>query len=301
VNGPRQVESSVRDGAACGGRRRRRDRSALGIGDRPEDGTSSSSSCATRSPATHQPTTAHGLGGPGRLRRPHPAATPSTALPASGHTEHGPVLASPPRAQKVDRSESAGRPRATTPSSLSWSRWRGRTRPGVSENPGRVAQTRRGVGRCGDRGCHETAAMSEGELHRRARCADQPSQTHRPHVDLRGRQARKVLAEYSAHCNTTATSSAAAASAASGLPDRRARLRGHLAATGPRRPGQRVRARSLNRSVRGYGRVLEPHAPLRGMTMRCAETILWCCSRRRRHSRALTPRSVHVPQSRQGE
>jgi len=53
----------------------------------------------------HQPKTTAGLGGPGRVRRPRPAAAPSTALPSPGHPGHDPALASPPCAQEADLPE----------------------------------------------------------------------------------------------------------------------------------------------------------------------------------------------------
>jgi hypothetical protein len=61
-------------------------------------------------PAPHQPTTAHGLGRAGDLRRPRSAVAPSAAPPSPGHPEHDPALASPPRTPKVDLPEPAGRP-----------------------------------------------------------------------------------------------------------------------------------------------------------------------------------------------
>src|SRR4051794_23559896 len=61
-----------------------------------------------RAPA-QQPETTPGVGGPSRVRRARPAAAQSAALPASGHAEHDPALASAPRAPEVDLSE-PGRP-----------------------------------------------------------------------------------------------------------------------------------------------------------------------------------------------
>jgi hypothetical protein len=56
---------------------------------------------------THSETTA-GLGRPGGLRRPHPAAADEVARPSPGHPGHHPALASPPRAPEVDLPEPAG-------------------------------------------------------------------------------------------------------------------------------------------------------------------------------------------------
>jgi hypothetical protein len=55
-----------------------------------------------RRTAPHQPKTTPGLGGPGRVRRPDPAAASSTALPSPGHPEYDPALASLPGAREVD-------------------------------------------------------------------------------------------------------------------------------------------------------------------------------------------------------
>ena len=91
----------------------------------------------------HQPTTAHGLGGPGRVRRPRPAVAPSTALPSPGHPEHDPPLASPPRRQKMDllqpdrTATDRGRPRR-----LGGANGAGEPALGIHADPGRVAQTR---------------------------------------------------------------------------------------------------------------------------------------------------------------
>ena len=55
-----------------------------------------------RRTAPHQPKTTPGLGGPGRVRRPDPAAASSTALPSPGHPEYDPAPASLPGAREVD-------------------------------------------------------------------------------------------------------------------------------------------------------------------------------------------------------
>ena len=55
----------------------------------------------------NQPETTPGLGRPGRLRRPHPAATGAAARPPPGHPGHRPALAPPPRAPQVDLPEPA--------------------------------------------------------------------------------------------------------------------------------------------------------------------------------------------------
>ena len=53
------------------------------------------------------PDTTLGMGGPGRARRPHPAATDEASRPPPGHPGHHPGLAPSPRVQKVDLPEPA--------------------------------------------------------------------------------------------------------------------------------------------------------------------------------------------------
>src|SRR3954454_4831927 len=55
-----------------------------------------------RRAAPHQPQTAPGVGGPGRVRRARPAAAPSAAMPSPDYPGHDPTLASPHSAPEVD-------------------------------------------------------------------------------------------------------------------------------------------------------------------------------------------------------
>ena len=90
-----------------------------------------------------QPKTTLELGGPGDLRRPRPAATPSAAQPSPGHPGHDPALASSTRAQRMDLSEPS-----RSPTDQRHARRVGRTHGagepelGIQENPGRAARTR---------------------------------------------------------------------------------------------------------------------------------------------------------------
>ena len=91
----------------------------------------------------HQPETPPGLGRPGRVRRPHPAAAPSAARPSPGHPGHDPALAPPPRAPEVDLPEPA---RTTTdrrrPRRAGRADGEGEPELGIPADPGRAAQTR---------------------------------------------------------------------------------------------------------------------------------------------------------------
>ena len=85
------------------------------------------------------------------------------------------------------------------------------------------------------------------------------------------RHLRSVLAQYAAALQpAAAASSAAAASAAPGSACPRADPRQDPASTDPRRPDQRVRARSLKPLVRRHGRVLAPDRP--APRLRCGPT-----------------------------
>src|SRR3954470_20649893 len=53
----------------------------------------------------HQPETTPGLGRPGRLRRPDPAAANEAAQPPPDHPRHDSALAPPPRAPEMDLPE----------------------------------------------------------------------------------------------------------------------------------------------------------------------------------------------------
>ena len=112
---------------------------------------------------------------------------------------------------------------------------------------------RRGAGRCGHRGGQDPAAVSAGELLRRTPRVDRPHRTHRPDADLRGatppQGARRVLRALQ---HAAAASSAAAASTTPGIACPRAGPRQDPASTGPRRPDQRVRTRSLKPLVRRH-------------------------------------------------
>jgi hypothetical protein len=91
----------------------------------------------------HQPTTTPGLGGPGRVRRPHPATAPNTASPSPGHPEHDPALAPPPRRPTMglpppDRT-TTDRRRPRRPGSAHGP---GEPALGIPADPGRAAHTR---------------------------------------------------------------------------------------------------------------------------------------------------------------
>src|SRR4051812_20380590 len=111
----------------------------------PPPRTSSSSCCATRSPysAPRQPETTHGLARPSDLRRPHPTAASTTALPSPGSSEHDLALASPPRPPTMDLPEPV---RTATdrrrPRRLDGADGTGEPAPGVPADPGRAAHTR---------------------------------------------------------------------------------------------------------------------------------------------------------------
>ena len=90
-----------------------------------------------------QPETTLGLGGPGRLRRPDPVAAHEPASPSPGHPGHHPALAPPPRAQEVDLPEPT---RTATdqrrPRRAGRTDGAGEPELGISQDPGRAAQTR---------------------------------------------------------------------------------------------------------------------------------------------------------------
>ena len=116
------------------------------------------------------------------------------------------------------------------------------------------------LGGCGYRGGQDPATVPAGELLRRTPRVDRPHRAHRPHADLRraapppgARRVRRALQ------HAAAASSAAAASTTPGIACPRAGSRQDPTSTGPRRPDQRVRTRSLKPLIRRRGRVLEPH------------------------------------------
>src|SRR3954451_20573676 len=91
----------------------------------------------------HQPEATHGLGRPGRLRRPRPAAAPSTTLPSPGHPRHDPALASPPRSQELDLPKLARSPTdRRCPRRADAAHGAGEPPMGIPEDPGRATQTR---------------------------------------------------------------------------------------------------------------------------------------------------------------
>jgi putative transposase len=102
--------------------------------------------------------------------------------------------------------------------------------------------------------------LPASELLRRTPRPDHPIGTHRPHADLRAttpadgaRRVRRALQ------HAAAASGVAPTPATTRPTCSQPRQRANQATTDPRRPDQRVRARSLKPLIRGGDRVLAPH------------------------------------------
>jgi hypothetical protein len=76
------------------------------------------------------------------VRRPHPAATPSAAPPSPGQRRHNPVLASPPRNEDGPTRAAPIDHRSTRSRRARGADGAREQAVGVSEDPGRTAQTR---------------------------------------------------------------------------------------------------------------------------------------------------------------
>ena len=121
------------------------------------------------------------------------------------------------------------------------------------------------LGGCGHRGGQDPAPVSAGELLRRTLRVDRPHRSHRPDADLRGTTpAQGACPVRRALQHPAAASSAAAASTTPAITCPRAGLRQGPTSTGPRRPDQRVRTRSLKPLITCRGRVLEPDRAVPG-------------------------------------
>jgi hypothetical protein len=183
----------------------------------------------SRRPAPHRPAAAPGLGGPGRVRCARAVAAPRTASPSSGHSRHDVGLASSPRAPTMDlpRAAASGTavasaaPNSADSPAGSWpdpastgpgrtpQRVRGGSVKPLVRHHGCVLEprwavhdlVRRRVAGCGHQRGQDPAALSAGELLRRALRVDRPHRGTDRMLIFGERHLRTVLARYAVHYN----------------------------------------------------------------------------------------------------